>query len=106
MLLPRITTCSRDVRAGGRHCRRPLDLDAAGIAAAGCAPSAPPQTLAMNTPATPMPTEAQRAEAARVERVWPGCQVEAENATAPMENATERKQEYVHVLTVCVAASN
>jgi hypothetical protein len=47
-----------------------------------------------------MPTEAQRAEAARVERVWPGCQVEAENATAPMENATERKQEYVHVLSV------
>ena len=75
--------------------------------AAGCAPSAlPPQTLAMNTPATPMPTAAQRAEAARVERVWPGCQVEAENATAPMENATERKQEYVHVLTLCVAASN
>ena len=75
--------------------------------AAGCAPSAPPpQTLAMNTSATPMPTEAQRAEAARVERVWPGCQVEAENATAPMENATERKQEYVHVLTLCVAASN
>jgi hypothetical protein len=62
--------------------------------AAGCAPSAPPPPTPVHV-AAPTPTAEQQAR----------CDAEAEKATASMENATERKVQYVHLQWACIQAS-